>query len=715
LAGGLAVRNIGRMLWLARHRLWVIAALCALCTSLAILGRHYPGVPFVFAPWKGEQQFHDLLREQGRSTPARDDFLFLGIDQQSLDLNAVSPEEIASERAFQLMTERPFPWSRELWALLLDKLFAAGARVVVFDMVFNPANDGDPAFAAALEQYRDRVVVGSNFAQTAESQLVVPNATLIPPPQSQDDRVGFVNFWPDATDGKLREVRFRVSERQLAHLPPFPGEEVYESIAARALRKFGFTDVPLDQEAKPFRYGPANAYQPKNLYEVFLPATWRGNFGDGSFFKGKLVMVGAAAEIMHDVVDTPLGPGTPGPSVHLHVMAAAMAKQFLTYPSIPLGYTLIGSAGVAAWMIVALTRRPLLALSMVIGLSILYLLTARFLYDTRGFFLLTVPVLSVFLASGLLSLGFEYWLERLEKLRTRRTLERYVSKNLVKEILDNPAGYYNSQKGARKPVTVLFSDLVGFTTLSERADPEELVRQLNEYLSAMVAVVFENEGTLDKFIGDAIMAVWGNVRSRGVADDTKAAARTALGMRRALKKLNDGWRAEGRMGLGMGIGINQGEALVGNIGSYAPHERLDPTVIGDAVNLGSRLEALTRTYGLDILVGASAAELIRNDFHLRSVARVQVKGKSVPVEVFTLVGAKGDTFEGDLLEWLEVYEEAIQKFRARDFTQAKILLGQYLEFYPNDYLGKMYLERALEYEQQPPDESWTAAEVFTKK
>jgi adenylate cyclase len=205
------------------------------------------------------------------------------------------------------------------------------------------------------------------------------------------------------------------------------------------------------------------------------------------------------------------------------------------------------------------------------------------------------------------------------------------------------------------------------------------------------------------------------VRSAGVAEDTKAAARTALGMRRALKKLNDGWRAEGRMGLGMGIGINQGEALVGNIGSYAPHERLDPTVIGDAVNLGSRLEALTRTYGLDILVGASAAELIRDDFYLRSVARVQVKGKTVPVEVFTLIGAKGDTFEGDLLKWLDVYEQAIAKFRAREFTQAKILLGQYLEFYPNDYLGKMYLERALEYEQQPPDESWTAAEVFTKK
>jgi adenylate cyclase len=410
-----------------------------------------------------------------------------------------------------------------------------------------------------------------------------------------------------------------------------------------------------------------------------------------------------------------MAPDTPGPLIHLHAIAAALDGEFLAVTNPTANYALVGAGGLLAALLVGFLRRPLLGVALLGLLAIAYLGAAWLIYNNSGLLILVVPVLAAFLLTGTLSLAFDYALERMEKVRTRRTLERYVSKNLVKEILDNPDGYYNSQKGARKPVTVLFSDLVGFTTLSERADPEELVRQLNEYLSAMVAVVFENEGTLDKFIGDAIMAVWGNVRSAGVAEDTKAAARTALGMRRALKRLNDGWRVEGRMGLGMGIGINQGEALVGNIGSYAPHERLDPTVIGDAVNLGSRLEALTRTYGLDILVGANAAELIRDDFHLRSVARVQVKGKTVPVEVFTLIGAKGDTFEGDLLKWLEVYEQAIVKFRARDFTQAKILLGQYLEFYPNDYLGKMYLDRALEYEQQPPDESWTAAEVFTKK
>jgi adenylate cyclase len=350
-----------------------------------------------------------------------------------------------------------------------------------------------------------------------------------------------------------------------------------------------------------------------------------------------------------------------------------------------------------------------------VAISLAYLGAVRILYDYKGVILSGVPTLSAFLLSGIFGLGFEFTLERLEKLRTRRTLERYVSKNLVKEILENPDSYYHSMRGSRKAVTVLFSDLVGFTSFSEKADPATLVQQLNEYLSGMVARVFDNGGTLDKFIGDAIMAVWGNVLSQGVEQDAKAAIHTALGMRRELGKLNEKWRAEGRRELAFGIGINQGEAIVGNIGSYKPHERLDPTVIGDSVNLASRLEALTRTYRVDILIGASASELVRDEFYLRSVARVQVKGKTQPVDVFTLIGARKDDVDPEFLKWLESYEQGIERFRDRDFKQAKILFSRFLEFYSDDVLAKMYLERALEYEQQPPDEAWNAVEVFEKK
>ena len=423
-------------------------------------------------------------------------------------------------------------------------------------------------------------------------------------------------------------------------------------------------------------------------------------------------MVGPSAQVSHDVANTPISPTTSGPSLHLQAMAAALGHEFLQPTPPNIGLALVAAAGLVAWSLVAFLRRPLLCVGALIAITTAYLGMARLLYDKTGFLLLTVPVLCALLLSGSFSLGFEYALERLEKLRTRRTLERYVSKNLVKEVLENPDSYYHSLLGVRVPATMLFSDLIGFTTIAEKADPEELVRVLNEYLTKMTAVVFENGGTLDKFIGDAIMAVWGNVHSFGVAQDAKNAARTALGMRSALQKLNEGWRAQGRMGIGMGIGINHGDVIVGNIGSQ---ERMDPTVIGDAVNLASRLEGLTRVYGIDILVGASAAELVRDEFHLRSVARVQVKGKTKPVDVFTLIGARNENSDPEFLKWLESYEEGLEKFRTRDFTTAKILLSRFLEFYPDDLLAKMYLERSLEYEQAPPDEAWDAVEVFKKK
>jgi len=261
----------------------------------------------------------------------------------------------------------------------------------------------------------------------------------------------------------------------------------------------------------------------------------------------------------------------------------------------------------------------------------------------------------------------------------------------------------------------LFSDIVGFTSWAEQSEPVALVQHLNEYFSSMVPNVFDNGGTLDKFVGDAIMAVWGNVSSHGVADDAKAAVRTALAMRRSLQTLNENWRAEGKKELGFGIGINQGEALVGNIGSYEPHERLDPTVIGDAVNLASRLEGLTRLYGVDILLGEGVCNLVRDEFYLRTVARAQVKGKSEPVDVCALIGARSDSLDPEFLKWLGVYEDGIRKFRKRDFIQAKILFSRFLEFYPDDNLAKMYLERTLEYEREPPDQAWNAIEVFGRK
>jgi CHASE2 domain-containing sensor protein len=196
-----------------------------------------------------------LLRREGRTTATRDDFVFLGIDQSTLEMPPFLPKELANNRALRLMKERPFPWSREVWALLLDKLFASGARLVMFEFVFSPPNDGDAAFHEALEKYGDRVVLGANIDVNIDlwnrNTIVAPNEQLISPRAMADDRVGYVNFWSDPIDGRVRAANFTTSDRQLiagVGLALLRGEERSEYFSARALQKLNRgSDIPRDQ------------------------------------------------------------------------------------------------------------------------------------------------------------------------------------------------------------------------------------------------------------------------------------------------------------------------------------------------------------------------------------------------------------------------------------------------------------------------------------
>jgi adenylate cyclase len=257
---------------------------------------------------------------------------------------------------------------------------------------------------------------------------------------------------------------------------------------------------------------------------------------------------------------------------------------------------------------------------------------------------------------------------------------------------------------------VLFSDIRGFTTLSESRSPETLVSQLNEYFLPMVDKVLVEGGTLQKFIGDAIMAVWGDTHSLGLETDCAHAVRAALKMRTALSMLNEGWKGrDDRLELSIGVGINHGTVVVGELGHP---QRMEFTVLGDGVNLAARLESATKQFGCDILVGETAEALTRNQFVFRQVDRAVFKGKTQPITVFTPLGEVGMEVPG----WLTRYQQALELYYGQKFEEAKaqmeVVNG---ELGGDDFICKMYKKRCDHYLKEPPGADWNGAWVLSEK
>jgi adenylate cyclase len=370
---------------------------------------------------------------------------------------------------------------------------------------------------------------------------------------------------------------------------------------------------------------------------------------------------------------------------------------------------MILAASALAWLLGKILQKPVLRLlALIIGAG-LFFLVAVGLYDHGLIIPVFSPMFSL-LGAGFLFSAIEQVLDRVEKQRFRSTLERYVSRDIVRELLDNRDSFLNVLGGARKEITLLFSDVRGFTTLTESADAQQLVLQLNEYFNAMVGIVFAEHGTLDKFIGDAVMAHWGGIVTEGKERDACHAVSTGLAMRSALTRLNVGWKQRGMTELQFGIGINHGEAIVGNLGCEA---KMEVSAIGDCVNTASRLEGATKEYHLDLLIGASVAELVREKFVLRSVDLLQVKGKTRPIEVFTVLRARNGASADE--EWLVTYEEGIRLFRGRDFAAAAAKFERAATMRPADWLNDEYVRRSRFYAAEPPDSEWDGVYVMTKK
>lgn len=592
--------------------------------------------------------------------------VFLAIDSDSVSLDSTTDvkelygltnEGSAEAHALKLMS-KAWPWPREVYALVLQRLVDAGAKVVAFDLTFPTATPDDPAFQKALQRYQPHAIVGSNFISasarghaTVGASLTKPPESLIPETEPLDDRVAYTNFWPDE-DEVVRQAQFRITFEQVQGNASEPESEQFLSFAARALTKAGqAAAIPSGLEARTFRYTapPRAGFPPHSLFEIFVPDYWKNNYQSGEFFRNKIVVIGAEGNWRHDEHPTPFG-SMPGPELHLNAINAALHHEFLSELSAPAVLSLTIMAGLRAILLSVALRSPWLRLIALLALDAGWAWLALFLFNHASLYLPVAAPGLQFNLTLLLSLAADFTLERVEKKRVRRTLERYVSRDVVREMLDHPKLYEQSLGGVSKRVTILFSDIRGYSLVSAKSDPHVLVAQLNEYLTAMVECVFRFGGTLDKFMGDAVMAVWGNVRSDGAGNDAVAAVHAALAMRTELARLNQKWRAAGLPEFRIGIALNHGAVIAGNIGSP---QRMEFTVIGDAVNVTWKMQELTKKVGTEFVVSKAVESFIVEHFELEALGSFTLHSVPGEWEVFAVsqpIPAGRDPFANSLLD-----------------------------------------------------------------
>ena len=443
-----------------------------------------------------------------------------------------------------------------------------------------------------------------------------------------------------------------------------------------------------------------------------------------TFLKDKLLIVGATAIGVYDLRLTPFEENYPGVETHANTLSNlltedAKAQGLPIKPNQP-GFLKIHSAEESFMWIFILVGGLLMAagltwLGPVAGLGItilaLFLIYAvdRYVLFSSGYLVnVSIPIFTIFFNFvGITS--YKYFTEERKKQELKGTFAKYVSPAVVDEILKDPE---NIELGGKKvELTVMFSDVRGFTTISEKLDPRALSDLLNSYLTPMTDLVFETKGTLDKYMGDAIMAFWG--APIPLEDHPKRAATCALLMLKKLKELQEEYAKKGLPSIDIGIGLNTGDMSVGNMGSNTVRSY---TVMGDAVNLGSRLEGINKEYGTRIIISEFTQKRIADEFVTREVDWVRVKGKAQPVRIFELIGNRAPgplQADSNLLRLLPDFELGFKLYHERHFAEARQAFNAALEIKPDDECSKLYIERCHDYLEEPPGEDWDG--VYTMK
>jgi adenylate cyclase len=600
---------------------------------------------------------------------------------------------------------------------VLDK-YAEMVQWYALNRVALNGSSGKADFAALLNSYQ--------FENTLFTATVANIPELAPPDNDEKTAIGFFNISSDA-DGVLR--------RSLLVLPfgrsSNPDDiDLYGSIEVQALRLY----LGLKTEQVSVTYGPAgvaslqfgdklavrpdylgrmviNYRGPRGSYPYYsLADVAQRKFAQGTF-RDKIVLVGASATGIGDLRTAPYG-GIDYPGVEVHANAI---DNMLNHDSLVRGahqivwdVALIALFGLPLGFALALVSPRWMWFGLALALPFTALVYVAFL---RGWWLnFTLPAGTLTANVMMVSL-YRALVEEKEKRKVRSAFGQYLSPEVIRRLLVNP----QLVEPRKTEITVMFSDIRGFTTISEKLDAQELALFLNGYLSDMTRIVFDTRGTLDKYIGDAVMAFWG-----APSEDSEHALEAciaALEMMKRVHELQKKWAAEGKPALDIGIGLNSGVASVGNMGSAL---RYGYTALGDAVNLSSRLEGLNKDYGTHIIVNESTYERAKDSGLLfRELDLIRVKGKLQPVTIYELYGHLLDLEqEGELAEAqarVEQFGAARQLYRQRIWGEALQAFQAVLDRWPNDGPSVVYLKRCQEYLSEQPVGNWDGVFTMTHK
>ncbi len=589
-----------------------------------------------------------------------------------------------------------YPWSRDRYAHLLDRLTAARAKAVLFDAFF-PERESvahDQLFAAATRR-AGNVVLAVAFEYDKNGRVANITRSL-PEIERGAIGVGHINQLPD-DDGVIR--RYPLLLEQDGKQTPALG--LMAAMLALDEHKFEIGDfdialgrhhIPVDGENRMWinYVGPRGAYPRYSFTDVMngrVPA---------AELQGKILFVGATALGVYDMRVTPFDGNTPGVELHATVADNIISERYIRQGGVE---SLIDMAFIIAMGALAyfLTIRLRLygAIPAMIVLVSAYIWFTYYMFTAGEWLNIIYPTLSV-IVSLLVGGSFRYLVLERSAREMRSMFSSYLSPKLVARLEKDPEAAKIG--GDNKEVTVLFTDIKGFTSFSEAHPPQEVVSRLNEYLGAMVQVIEQHDGTIDKFIGDGIMAYWGAPLAQ--PDHARLAIDCIKVIDRRMKELHKTWLQSGVEPFVIRGGIQSGEVVAGNVGLAG--KKMEYTVIGDTVNQAARLEGTAKYYGVSYLVGEETYKRTREICSYREIDKIRVVGKHLPVTIYEPL---------DGLSMLDAqtakrFEAALAAYRAKEWERALAGFKAVQTDAPEDKPSKIYVERCGYFMQNPPGDDW---------